>query len=305
MAYLLPHVLTFTNSSNTLLVFKSYHFLFLLVSYTQTPSFEFFEKESAANKSDIAPNHSHISTRNSNLHADFESWQKYKNELRKNFKQRLIRICMEPSYPGVRISKAILKEFWPNKLSETLDFGEHEPFGAGTLLSGPVRIRLGQMAEVSNEPQLRLFLESLEGDGTRQRNMTQTTNREMSRTRWNRQNPFLNGSSETKKKSQIFGRKTEAPALNNLIDLDSLNNRSIRDSFQMKSETQNTYLLMLVLAYVDNLMMFMGPSQSIEFLLPVYFTILSVNANYHCQYKSVLIDKKPVVYLLIFESICL
>ena len=206
---------------------------------------------------------------------------------------------MEASYPGVRLSKAILKDFWPDK-NNTKNKNENDEFLGESLLSQAVKTRLREMAEMTQNQGLCAFVEKFEEEETRRRNMTGASYREMSRSRWNRRNPFLNASQEkkgTKKNGsnrKNIGRKVEQVGLKNMIDEDLLDDRSMRDAFQMKKETQNTYLMMLILAYVDKLMVFMGPSQSIEFLLPVYFTILSVNANYHCHYKNVVIDKKPV-----------
>ena len=93
----------------------------------------------------------------------------------------------------------------------------------------------------------------------------------------------------------LFNKECEQALLyRQLIDEDKLENQNIQEFFKMNHHTLPQHLLLLFMAHIDDLMTIMGPQQSIEFVLPIYFIILNINSIYHCNFKNINLDRRPV-----------
>lgn len=109
----------------------------------------------------------------------------------------------------------------------------------------------------------------------------------------NKMNAFFGGNMN--QKQPLFDKECEQSLLyRQLIDEDKLENQNIQDFFKIGQENILQHLLLLFMAHIDDLLTLMGPQRSIEFVLPLYFTILNLNSIYHCNFKKINLEKKPV-----------
>jgi hypothetical protein len=108
----------------------------------------------------------------------------------------------------------------------------------------------------------------------------------------NRMSYLMRGNAPTE---PLFNKECEQSLLyRQLIDEDKLQNQNIQDFFKINHQNLSQHLLLLFMAHIDDLLVIMGPMKSIEFILPIYFTILNVNSIYHCNFKNINLEKKPV-----------
>jgi hypothetical protein len=109
----------------------------------------------------------------------------------------------------------------------------------------------------------------------------------------NKINAFFNQNGEGKQ--PLFDKECEQSLLyRQLIDEDKLQNQNIQDFFKINQTNIKQHLLLLFMSHIDDLLTVMGPQKSMEFILPLYFTILNVNSIYHCNFKRINLEKKPV-----------
>lgn len=340
-------MISLTESPNPLLVFKSFHFLLLLVGYSQSKEFPFCMQERQISLNNFNFCNSKFFTRNSIIECRnldqtkreiFQTWQVFKEQLRKTIKDAITRICLEnvnPNFYG-KISPEILKNFWPiNKLG----LNPNEEESQKTSKDAPVQEEL-EASNFVNQRVMMLFKfieqktqtpskverpdKAKDNQRTtrqsrrellRQFSKTSENSRVFSRSQYENNNPFLRMAKMDKRmskqhkppnrSSQMFGsnslneplfdKECEKSLLyRQLIDEDKLENQNIQDFFKISRDSLPQHLLLLFMAHVDSLMLIMGPRKSIEFILPIYFTILNMNSIYHSNFKKINLERKPV-----------
>ena len=312
MGYLLPNILGFTQSKNPLLVFKSFHFLTLLVSYTQSKQFEFRKQEKSQNRTDIEwkktsktkLNKAIIGSIKSDTDKEvFSSWQIFKEQIKKSIRAAVIKICIRKvdlnNGFNNTISPQITKDFWPvNKLSFAEKLTDEDLLDSD-LLNMDIEDILDERLNSSPD-----YVKEHSHD------FRKSSKDSLTRSEYDYNNPFLRSESQQKRNNSInvvlpsqfepvngpiFGEVLSEDLLYRvLIDEDKLENRNIMQYFDMDRDSLDLHLLLLFCAHFDSLLLLMGPAESIEFLLPVYFTILNVNSIYHCNFSNIDLSTKPV-----------
>lgn len=319
----------------------------MLAEFSQSKDFPFYlpERQISLNNFDFC--NSKFFSRNSVIECKdlsqtsrevFQSWQVFKEQLRKTIKDAITRICLDDVGSSLcgRISPEILKNFWPeNKLSPGKP--SEEPLPAQKpdspveelqpsdfvnqriiALLRFVERKLVSAEKPEEEPEPvaeKLRAEELRAMRLRQFSKTSSNGRMMSRSQYENNNPFIRAKKMDKRASQrasmnqrtslffrqeapaepLFGRECEQSLLyKQLIDEDKLENQNIQDFFKISRESLPQHLLLLFLAHVDVLLLVMGPRKSIEFILPIYFTILNMNSIYHSNFKGINLERKPV-----------
>lgn len=266
----------------------------------------------------------------------FQTWQVFKEQLRKTIKDAITSICLNDSNPNChgKISPEILKNFWPvNKLASNGDqedppktdksASDQQELKASDFVNRRVMMLfsfIDQKIKTANKTvEAETGRDSAKpGDNSRNTRLRQFSkasqgSRLFSRSQYENNNPFIRTAKLDKRasaqpqprSSQTFGANLARQPLfdkeceqsllyRQLIDEDKLENQNIQDFFKISRESLPQHLLLLFMAHVDSLMLIMGPRKSIEFILPIYFTILNMNSIYHSNFKKINMERKPV-----------
>jgi hypothetical protein len=274
----------------------------------------------------------------------FQSWQVFKDQVRKTIKDAITRICVKYTNPNCygKISPEILKNFWPenklnpnskdeDSLNESKIPNNSEEIKESNFVNQRVvnllkyvdqRIKSADVQKVSSSPIKKTNRTKKNSDIQRARQISKASGYSamMSRSQYEDNNPFLRvakldkkmGKNGAKRSSYFIHSNPRAEPLFNkeceqsllyrqLIDEDKLQNQNIQDFFKINHQNLAQHLLLLFMAHVDDLLVIMGPLKSIEFILPIYFTILNVNSIYHCNFKNINLEKKPVRFALLIN----
>lgn len=252
--------------------------MILLISFSQTPEFEYFqkEKETLQNNTDYSNmlNNSEFKRRLSvRVENDsFISWQIFKSHISKSVIQAIIKICLEINQTNSQLDSLIVGDFWPNNRLSYFDQVDLADWGKDNLIDDA---SLDEFNQINRKRDI---------------STTSVNSNILSIEERDSKNPFLahkNTTSNNNNNTKFFQSIKER----------SLESESIEKFFKINPQSIDKYLLMLFCSHIDILMILIGPENSLEYIVPLFFSIMHTNGIYHSNFENVELDN-PMVQLL-------